>query len=66
VSAAQSRSAGADGPERERLDEALTAARAALEESTRARQLVEHGSEEDAMPTTRASEVPAGATQGAE
>jgi regulator of protease activity HflC (stomatin/prohibitin superfamily) len=66
VSAAQSRSAGADGPERERLDEALTAARAALEESTRARQLVEHGLEEDPMPTTRASEVPAGATHGAE
>jgi regulator of protease activity HflC (stomatin/prohibitin superfamily) len=66
VSAAQSRSAGADGPERERLDQALTAARAALEESTRARALVEHGSEEDPMPTTRASEVPAGATHGAE
>jgi regulator of protease activity HflC (stomatin/prohibitin superfamily) len=41
VSAAQSRSGGAaDGPERERLDEALTAARAALEESTSARQAV--------------------------
>jgi regulator of protease activity HflC (stomatin/prohibitin superfamily) len=66
VSAAQTRIAGADGPERERLDEALTAARAALEESTRARQLVELGSEEDPMPTARASELPAGATQGAE
>ena len=38
VSAGQSGRAGADGPERERLDEALTAARAALEESTSARQ----------------------------
>jgi regulator of protease activity HflC (stomatin/prohibitin superfamily) len=38
VSAAQSRGAEADGPERERLDQALDAARAALEESTGGRQ----------------------------
>jgi regulator of protease activity HflC (stomatin/prohibitin superfamily) len=41
MSAAQTGRIGADGPERERLDEALAAARGALEESTGARQRVE-------------------------
>ena len=66
MSAAQSRRAGEDGPERERLDAALAAARAALEDSTSARQLVEHGSEEDPVPATRASGAPAGSDGGRE
>jgi regulator of protease activity HflC (stomatin/prohibitin superfamily) len=63
MSAAEPRSAGADGPERERLDAALAAARTALGEST-APQLV-HGSDEDPMPPARASGSPVGA-EGAE
>jgi regulator of protease activity HflC (stomatin/prohibitin superfamily) len=65
MSAAQSRGAAADGPERERLDEALAAARAALEDSTSARQLPEHGSEEDPVPAARRPGSPLGAADGA-
>jgi regulator of protease activity HflC (stomatin/prohibitin superfamily) len=54
VSAAQGRSA--DGPERERLDEALTAARAALEESNGGREQLAAGADTEAVPASRISE----------
>jgi hypothetical protein len=43
AAAAQSRRAAADGPERERLDEALAAARAALDTATSDRERLESG-----------------------
>ncbi len=44
IAAAQTPHAAADGPERERLDEALTAARAALDTATSDRERLESGS----------------------
>ncbi|MFL5839898.1 MAG: slipin family protein [Thermoleophilaceae bacterium] len=54
VSAAQGRRA--DGPERERLDEALAAARSALEASTGGREQLEAAADEEAVPASRTTE----------
>jgi regulator of protease activity HflC (stomatin/prohibitin superfamily) len=57
VAVAQGRHAVADGPERERLDEALTAARAALDTATSDREHLESGAHP--VPASPASEPPA-------
>jgi regulator of protease activity HflC (stomatin/prohibitin superfamily) len=50
AAAAQSRRVAADGPERERLDEALAAARAALDTATSERERLESGSPSRDLP----------------
>jgi regulator of protease activity HflC (stomatin/prohibitin superfamily) len=55
MSAAQSQRAGADGPERERLDQALAAARGALEASTSGGEQVERALGADPLPASRSS-----------
>jgi regulator of protease activity HflC (stomatin/prohibitin superfamily) len=56
IAAAQVRQVAADGPERERLDEALTAARAALDTATSDRQRLE--SSAHPIPASPTSEPP--------
>ncbi len=56
IAAAQTRHAAADGPERERLDEALTAARAALDTATGDRKRLESSARPD--PASPTSEPP--------
>jgi regulator of protease activity HflC (stomatin/prohibitin superfamily) len=53
VSAAQTRRTEADGPERERLDQALAAARAALETSTSGREELERAPGAEPLPASR-------------
>jgi regulator of protease activity HflC (stomatin/prohibitin superfamily) len=55
VTAAQGRRA--DGPERERLDDALDAARAALAESAGGREQLEVGADAEAVPASRTPEA---------
>ncbi|HWX86931.1 MAG TPA: SPFH domain-containing protein [Solirubrobacteraceae bacterium] len=55
AAAAQSRRVAADGPERERLDEALAAARAALDTATSDREGLESGSSSRDLPVGSAS-----------
>jgi regulator of protease activity HflC (stomatin/prohibitin superfamily) len=57
MAVAQGRHAAIDGPERERLDEALTAARAALDTATSDREHLESGAHP--VPASPASEPPA-------